>query len=177
MINVKDTALVVVDVQKGLFNKKTRVFREDELIKNINSLIDVFHENGMKVFFIRHTNKNLLAENTDDWQIHPKLHLQDYDTQLNKEHSSVFKEKILKNELDRLGIKYIVVAGLVTHGCVKAACQDAKKLGYEVTLAADGHSSFNENAESLIAEWNEKLAAEGINVLDSFKIIADRLKC
>lgn len=141
------------------------------MIDNINSLIDTFHNNAMQVYFVRHTNKNTLIENSDDWQIHPKMHLQDDDVLLNKEHSSVFKENLLQNKLNKAGIKHIVIAGLVTHGCVQAACQDTKKLGYDVTLAADGHSSYNQNAESLIVEWNEKLATEGINVIKTCDII------
>jgi len=151
-MNRQNAALLIIDVQKGLFNKKTKVYREKELMENINSLIDLFHHRGLPVYFIRHTNKNMLVENSDDWQIHPDLHIQEDDVVINKEQSSAFKENTLKNELNKSGIKSIVVTGLVTHGCVKAACQDAKKLGYEVTLAADGHSSFNQNAKSLITE-------------------------
>lgn len=33
----------------------------------------------LPAYFIRHTNKNTLAENSDDWQIHPDLHIQECD--------------------------------------------------------------------------------------------------
>ena len=164
MSKYNDVALIVIDVQKGVFNKKTKIFKEMELIDNINALVDAFHNHSLQVYFVRHTNSTMLAENTDDWQLHPDLHVKDGDVLLNKQNSSVFKEKALQTELDKAGVRHIVIAGLVTHGCVKAACQDGKKLGFEVTLASDAHSSFNKDAENLIAEWNEKLAAEGVNI-------------
>ena len=39
-----------------------------------------------------------------------------------------------------MGVKKLIITGLLTHGCVKGACLDAKKLGYEVVLVEDGHS-------------------------------------
>jgi len=158
------TALVIIDVQQGIFNKKTKVYREYELLNNLNALIDGFHSNSVAVFFIRHTNKSSLIKDSDDWQIHSDLHFQENDIFINKVHSSAFQENILKNYLTELGIKHIVIAGLVTNGCVKAACLDARKIGYEVTLASNGHSSFHKNAENLINECNSKLSDEGIKV-------------
>lgn len=163
MSDQKFIALVVIDMQKGLFKKA--IFKEMELLDNINKLIDYFHDKNMKIYFIRHTNKNILMENSDDWQLHSDLHLQDSDVFINKEHSSAFKGNTLKDELNKTGIENIVIVGLVTHGCVKAACQDANKLGYGVTLIEDAHSSFNKDAESYIVEWNKKLEQEGINVI------------
>ena len=59
----------------------------------------------------------------------------------------------------------MIVTGLVTHGCVKATSQGALALGYEVTLVADGHSSYSKDAARLIEEWNRSLGAAGAQVL------------
>ena len=114
MIDKKSTALLIIDMQKGVFNKKTSIYKETALIENINLLTDAFHNNDMVVYFIRHTNKSMLTENLDDWQLHPGLHITESDILLNKENSSAFKEKTLHNSLQKHGIKQVVVAGLVT---------------------------------------------------------------
>lgn len=158
-------ALLIVDVQKGLFGKKSRVYNEGLLLENINFLIDKSRERNMPVVFIRHINKGFLIKNSDNWQIHPSLRSCSNDLYLDKNHSGMFEEKHIVNKLDRLSVKTVIVTGLVTHGCVKAACLGAKAAGYEVILAEDAHSSFNENAKKLIDEWNEKLRKEGIRVV------------
>lgn len=165
------TALIVIDMQRGLFAKKIKVFKEAELISNINLLIDAFHKRSLRVYFVRHTNKTM-TENSPEWRLHPDLHVRQDAYLFNKTSSSVFKEKSFQPALAAARIKQLVIVGLVTHGCVKAACEDAVKLGYQVVLAADGHSSFNQDAEGLIEEWNQKLAAEGVDVRNTCDIIA-----
>lgn len=164
-------ALLVIDMQAGLFGKSTPIHKADELLSNINSLIDAFHGNGLPVFFIRHTNASSLAANTDEWQLHKSLHVQASDVLLNKSVSNSFKEKAILSALKERNIKSVVVTGLVTHGCIKAACLGALELGYAVTLAADGHSSYNADAAELIEQWNGKLAGEGAAVLPTADII------
>ena len=34
------TALLVIDVQKGVFNKSSKIWQAEELIENINRLLD-----------------------------------------------------------------------------------------------------------------------------------------
>jgi len=167
---VADTALLIIDLQQGLFKKKIKIFKEEELIKNINFLIEKSRKLNIPVIFIRHTNKSFLAENSEDWQIHPDVEFEEADLFLNKKHSSLFKEKSIIKKFEDMGLKSLIIAGLVTHGCVKAACLDGKKFGYEIKLAADAHSSFNEKAEKLIEEWNENLSQQGIIVLPAAEI-------
>ena len=163
-------ALLIVDVQKGLFDKKNQVYNGELLLENINFLIDKSRERKMPIVFIRHINKGFLIENSDNWQIHPSLKSCGGDLYLDKQHSGMFDEKHIVNELKRLSVKTVIVAGLVTHGCVKAACLGAKAEGYEVILAEDAHSGFNENARKLIDEWNEKLRNEGIRVVPTREV-------
>ena len=47
-------ALLVIDVQKGLFNKTIPIFKADELISNNNFLAEKAHENHVPVIYIQH---------------------------------------------------------------------------------------------------------------------------
>lgn len=158
-------ALLVVDVQKGLFRRKNWVYNEDILLDNINMLIDKSRERNIPVIFIRHTNASFLQHNSDNWQIHPSLKANAGDYYFNKEHSGIFDERDIADKLKAMSLRTLIVTGLVTHGCVKAACIGGKKAGYDVVLVKDGHSSFNGNAKKLIDDWNEKLQEEGVRVI------------
>jgi len=48
------------------------------------------------------------------------------------------KKTGLDDELRSRAVKHVYVMGLATDYCVRATCLDARQLGYEVTLVADG---------------------------------------
>ncbi|MBN2001356.1 cysteine hydrolase [candidate division KSB1 bacterium] len=157
-------ALLVIDVQKGLFSKSTPVYHAGVLLENIKSLILKAYEAGAPVFFIRHSNTGWLKKGTDGWQLHDELVPADVDFIIDKSHSSAFTGTNLAAELQSRGVSHLVITGLVSNGCVKATCQDALQNNYAVTLAADAHSTFHKDAADIIAEWNVKFAESGIAV-------------
>jgi nicotinamidase-related amidase len=161
---MNDTALLIIDVQKGLFNRKTRVFSEEPLLTNISLLINRSRSNKIPVFFIQHSMINMLVKGSDDWQLHPALQPGRDDIFIDKCCASAFKETDLKTKLDKRKINKVIIMGIASHQCVRATCTHAVKLGYNVILAKDGHSSFNKNAAKLIVEWNKKLSIEGIKI-------------
>lgn len=164
-------ALLVIDMQEWFFSQSRPVHREMELIACINELAGAFHAKSLPVIFIRHMNESYLLENTQDWGLHPGLCLAESSLLLNKQARNTFAEQSVLSALAQHGVNKVVVAGLVTHGCVRAACEGALALGYAVTLAADGHSSFEADAADLIEEWNTKLAAAGAAVMPVREII------
>jgi nicotinamidase-related amidase len=151
------TALLVIDVQKGLFKKSTPIYKAEQLLGNINTLIRRAERAGAPVLYIQHENK-MLVEGTDDWELHPELERLQTGVAIHKRHGDAFQDTNLREELESRGIRRVVITGLVTHGCVRATCIGAKSQGYEVVLVQDGHSSYSKQAAKLIAEWNEKLS-------------------
>lgn len=60
-------ALLVIDVQNGLFNVAHHdVAHESEMICNINSLIRKAHKAKAPVYFIQHHNDSFLKRPTKD---------------------------------------------------------------------------------------------------------------
>ncbi len=153
-------ALLVLDMQYGLLQRN--VFNKQSLIKNVNILLVHFHNKDNPVFLIRHTNTSFSKENTDNWQIDSEIKMTDSDILLNKTHSSVFKEKQFISLLQENNITSVVVVGLVSNGCVKAACLDAQLNGLDVTLISDGHSTFHKEGGDMVTHWNKYLHDEGI---------------
>jgi nicotinamidase-related amidase len=157
-------ALLVIDVQQGLFRKSTKLYKADELLATINALVERAHAAGAPVFYIQHSSEKVLPYGSEDWQLHPALHFSGADRVLHKLQGNAFEGTKLGGELSALGIGSVVVTGLVTHGCVKATCIGAHELGYRVILVADGHSSYSKDAAKLIEEWNEKLSHDIVEV-------------
>ncbi len=160
----QEMALLIIDVQQGLFAKSTPIYKANALLKNIRTLVDRAHRAGAPVFYVQHSDKRALVKGSDDWQLHPDLHPLDTDGIIHKQHGSAFKDTGLGQELKSGNITSVVVAGLVTHGCVRATCLDAKRLGYRVILAQDGHSNYSQQAAKLVEEWNQKLSEKMIEL-------------
>jgi nicotinamidase-related amidase len=159
------SALLVIDVQKGLFRKSTPIYKAEELLENINLLIDSAHETKVPVFLIQHADGRALVKGSDDWQLHPELHYDRTDNIIHKQHGNAFEETNLDQLLKSRTITNLVIAGLVTHGCVRATCLGALNLGYNVSLVGDGHSSYSNQASELTEEWNQKLNAKGVKII------------
>jgi nicotinamidase-related amidase len=164
-------ALLVIDVQLGLFQKPTPIYRASALLANINALIGRARQAAIPVIYVQHCNDSFLQKDSPGWQLHPDLSPPAVgDLRIYKRHGSAFEDTPLEQELEARHVGALLIAGLVTHGCVKAACLDACALGYRVTLAADGHSSFSKEAAKLIDEWNIRLAQAGAQVCPAAEI-------
>ena len=147
----------------------TGTFKADELLENINLLVDRAHGAGVPVFYIQHSDNRALVKESRDWQLHPELQPQRKDTIVHKQHGNAFEDTNLDSLLMK-EISCLIVAGLVTHGCVKATCLGARQLGYTVILVKDGHSSYSKDADRLIEEWNQKLGAQGCELAATSQI-------
>jgi nicotinamidase-related amidase len=152
------SALLIIDVQRELFEKSTPVYQADQLLRNINQLVDRAHAADAPVFFIQHCSWKTLVEGSDGWQLHPALKLLSMDHFIHKHHGNAFQETTLKGELDALHVRRVVVAGLLTHNCIQLTCNGAHELGYDVVLVEDAHSNYNAKSRDVIDEWNEKLS-------------------
>lgn len=149
-------ALIVVDVQNDFCPGGTlAVAHGDEVVAPLNKLIDEFLERGDPVFKSRDwhppTTKHFAAyggtwpihcvQNTKGAEFHPALRddprikivskgLGDTDCY------SAFDETDLAAQLDREGVKELVVGGLATDYCVKNTVLDAINKGFRVKAVA-----------------------------------------
>ena len=161
----EEAALLVIDVQAGLFAKSKGIFKADQLLDTLNGLIDKARETGAAVFFIQHENEKILKRDSEQWQFHPRIRPSETETIIHKQHGNAFEETPLKELLGRSGVTKLIICGLVTHGCVRATCLGALDLGYHTILVSDGHSSYSKDAPKLIEKWNRTLAEKGAEVI------------
>jgi nicotinamidase-related amidase len=63
---VYKTALLIIDVQRGLFNRSSPVYKAKELLASINALEDRAREQGAPIVYVQQCNDSLLVEGTEN---------------------------------------------------------------------------------------------------------------
>lgn len=157
-----DLALVVIDTQVGMFDTLgvPPVPDGERLLRNIESLIQRAREAGVTVIHVQHTDGpgHPLERDTDGWRIHPRVAPAGGEPVVEKETPDSFLRTTLQDELESRGIGRLVLAGMQTEYCVDTTCRRASSMGYDVTLAADAHGTWDEgglSAAQIIAHHNE----------------------
>ena len=158
-------AMLVIDVQKGLFKNSTPIYNAEQVLENINTWINKARQAGVPVIFIQHSNKKTLVKGSDAWQLHPEIRPLDDEEIIHKIHGNAFKDTSLQDELEKRNVRELIVMGLVTHGCVKATSLGAIDKGYKVVLVRDGHSNYSKDAPKLIEKWNQAISEKGAELI------------
>src|SRR5476649_865520 len=134
-----ETALVVIDFQNEYFSGKMPIPDGMKALTHTQSLVKFAHQHKMPVFFVRHigpANGPLFAQGSKFAEFHKDLQPAGND---------------LDKQLKALGIKKIIVTGLMTHMCVSSTARDAVPLGYEVIIPEDATATRD------LATWDNKI--------------------
>lgn len=161
-----DTALLIIDAQMNMFEVEP-VFRANEMLATLESLILRARQADAPVIFIRHNGRphGPSQPGTPGWDIHPRLAPRAGETIIDKHTPDAFYQTDLAGILDGMAIRRLVLAGMLTEYCIDTNCRRAWSMDYAVTLVADAHSTISgdyENApsaEQVIAHYNATLRA------------------
>lgn len=151
------TALLVIDVQSGMFDETPPIYQGAELLAKIASLIDRARQVQAPVIYIQHCGDGNLAPQHPGWAVHPSIAPTPDEICIHKHHPDSFQDTGLQASLQQLGVKNLVIAGIQTEYCVDTTCRRAYSLGYPVTLVQDAHSTWDTEALSaaqIIAHHN-----------------------
>lgn len=163
-------ALIVIDVQKGLFQRIRPIYDADQVLANINTLIRLARQAGIPVIFIQHSNDKTLVKGTGSWQLHPEIQPLEGEEMIHKLSPNAFTDTNLQDVLDKRSVSELIITGLLTDGCVKATTYGALELGFKVVLVSDGHSNFNKSALQTINKWNKVLGEKGAVLLETKQV-------
>jgi len=141
------------------FEKELGYYRErlNLIVPNIRRLMDAFRATGMEVIHTR--IQSMVPDGRDRGPAHKKLghsappgsreaeileELKPLQNELvfNKTAGSAFVSTNIEYVLRNMGIRNLVVVGVVTTGCVHTAVTDASDLGFNVVLVEDGVGSI-----------------------------------
>lgn len=164
------TALVVIDVQKGMFALPDFQPHDGEaVVERIARLIAKARKERVPVFYVQHhgTGDHPFQPGKPGFPFHDKLTPQPGDDVTVKHHGSAFKETDFDDKLARAGIRHLVITGMQSEYCVDSAVRGAVERGYRVTLVADGHST----GDTPVLEAAQIIAHENITLADSYAAV------
>lgn len=154
-----DTALVIIDVQMGMFDQDDPVHNGEQLLQILSDLIGRARRANVPVVYVQHNDRQFV-KGGPAWPIHPSIAPLDGEIVVQKRTPDSFHETNLRDELKKMGVKRLVIGGIQTEYCVDTTSRRAFSLGYDVTLVENGHSTWDNRyitAEQVIAHHNNTL--------------------
>ncbi|GAB3267443.1 cysteine hydrolase family protein [Chitinimonas naiadis] len=138
------SALLIIDVQRGLFDETPRPEEADAVIARINDMASRARAAGQPVIHILHERpESRLAYGSEGWQLERQLQVAPDDHQVRKTTPDSFLRTELAALLEREGVKQLVVCGYASEFCVDTTTRRAAALGYPVQLAMDAHTTHD----------------------------------
>jgi nicotinamidase-related amidase len=147
------TALVVIDLQKGIVGRETQPHTAVSVVSNSAELADSFRKNNMKVFLIRVTPSEDMQDRLNpivdthiqwgsgmkpDWnQIVDEIGPKPGDFIITKHQWGAFYGTELDLQLRRRNINTIVLCGIATNIGVESTARFAFEYGYQQIFVED----------------------------------------
>jgi nicotinamidase-related amidase len=140
--NRPNTALLVVDVQKGVVEG---AHERDAVVANVGSLVERARRERVPVVWVQHSDEGL-AKGSDEWRIVPELTPDDAEPLVEKNYGDSFEDTTLESVLSGLGVGRLVVVGAQTDACIRSTLHGAFVRGYDTTLVSDAHTTEDQTA-------------------------------
>jgi nicotinamidase-related amidase len=154
--NRPNTALLVVDVQKGVVEGN---HDRDAVVANVASLVEKARRERVPVVWVQHSDEQTVRGSAD-WQIVPELAPHDAEPLVEKNYGDSFEDTTLETVLSGLSVGRLVVVGAQTDACIRSTLHGALVRGYDATLVSDAHTTEDQTAwgapppEQVIAHTN-----------------------
>ncbi|HHA1840456.1 TPA: cysteine hydrolase family protein [Enterobacter asburiae] len=160
---ISDNALLIIDMQQGLFRGPVFPCSADAVLANIRLLIANARHAQVPIFFARHVGPDDSPFSAQEplTQLIPELDVKEQDIIFTKRYPSCFRDTELLRELNQRGIKQLVIAGMKTEFCVDTTSRAAPELGFRTVLISDAHTTMDNahlSATDIIAHHNSTLA-------------------
>ena len=152
-----NTALIVIDLQKGIANGNF-VHPLGDILDRTRALIDVFRAKNLPVVLVNVAGRapgrteqgprssQIFAEGWTD--LLPQLDRQPSDIVVTKRSWGAFATTDIERQLKERGVTQVVVAGVATSVGVEATARQAYEQGFNVTLAQDAMTDLREEAHA-----------------------------
>ena len=136
-------ALVIIDVQKGMFDPNYPPYDGEAVVDRIAGLIAQARQAGVPIFFVQHhgEGEHPFQPGKPGYPFHDKLAPQPDDDVTVKRKSSAFHGTDFDAKLKHAGVNHLIVTGMQSEYCVTSAIRGAYERGYGITLVSDAHST------------------------------------
>ena len=137
-----DTALLIIDIQNDYFpGGAMQLEGADAAGAKAGQVLGSFRNEKRPVIHVQHLStrpgSTFFLPGTKGQEIHASVTPASSETVVEKNFPNSFRGTALQKRLEELGVKNLVVAGMMTHMCVDATVRHAADLGYKVTLLGD----------------------------------------
>jgi len=157
-INKKTTALVVIDLQKGVVGRETKPYDANTVLKNAAKLAEKFRENKMPVFLVRvvaneverlrpvaDESMKITGQMSKDWvELASELNVSPEDVIITKKQWGAFYGTELDLQLRRRGVSTIVLCGISTNIGVESTARFAYEYGYNQIFPEDAMAAMSD---------------------------------
>ena len=143
------SALLIIDMQAGLFNGPDKPHDGEQVLANIQQLMRRARERKVPIYAVRHTGPqgSPIEAGSPFWQALPALELDaSTDILFNKSKPNAFHETALAEQLLAGGIENLFIVGMKTQYCIDSTCRAAADLGFKPVLVADAHTCMDTRA-------------------------------
>jgi nicotinamidase-related amidase len=137
------TALLVIDMQVGLFGPDSPRYDADGTVRRINAIAAAVREASGTVVFVQHDGPSgdTFEPGSEGWRLLPSLDRQAGDPVVHKRACDAFYETDLDATLRARGAVRLLVTGCATDFCVDTTIRAAASRDYEVVVVEDGHTT------------------------------------
>ncbi|MDQ0298189.1 nicotinamidase-related amidase [Salibacterium salarium] len=171
-MNIKQSALVLIDLQK---ESNFGLLQMEDTVSNCKQLIKACRNAGIPIIYTRQINRKdgialskgeplnedgspfFYAAHTESIEILDGIQPHENDIVIDKYRWSAFFETNLDLTLKSLGVKDLIIGGVVTDGCLMTSVFDAYFRDYDIHLIQDICSSSNEGSHMasllIMANW------------------------
>jgi nicotinamidase-related amidase len=169
IIDKQKTALVVIDLQKGIVSMPAKPYESKYVIANAAKMADVFRKNNMPVFLVRVSGSpdgkdrlNPIVDGENPWgkrempadwaEIVPQMGPKEGDFVITKKQWGAFFGTELDLQLRRRKIDTIVLCGIATNIGVESTARFAFEYGYQQIFAEDACATMSAEAHEYVVK-------------------------
>ncbi|WP_445177941.1 cysteine hydrolase family protein [Pseudomonas sp. McL0111] len=169
-------ALLIIDMQVGLFHGPEKPYDGERVLANIQRLIAQARQQNVPIFAVRHTGPkgSPIASGSPLWQLLPELELNaEIDTLFDKSRPNAFHGTELAQQLESRKIENLHIVGMKTQFCIDSTCRAAADLGFKPLLVADAHTCMDTPAllaQAIIDHHNATLGAAFARLINSAEV-------
>lgn len=171
------TALLIIDMQIALFSYENEpLFRDEEVLTNIQGLIGKARRTGAPVIYVQHCSleDDEFREGCATWPIHPQIAPLEDDKIVKKYSWDAFHGTPLQEYLQSQGVRKLVIAGGQTEFCLDTTCRRAYSLGYQNILVQDAHTTLDSKlmtAPQIVAHHEHVLGGRFVELQPAAEVV------
>lgn len=146
-------ALLVIDMQVGLFTAATPQHDSTGVLQRVNMIIAAIRARRGSIIFVQHDDAKggNLEPGSPGWELLPALERLPEDIIIRKTACDAFYKTELADVLAYRQVRELAVVGCATDFCVDTTIRAAASRAYDVTVVADGHTTADRSHLSAAA--------------------------